>query len=213
MSNIFDYDGGIMSILNKIVDCILLGVLWLIFSIPVITIGASTTALYYTVNKVIRHDRSHILREFWRGFKTNFGQSTIVWLILMAVYTLVVGNCIFFFKYKTNEVMLGFNVAVLCVFTMWALHLFPYIARFQIGTKSLMKNCVYFLVRHLLKTLILFVLLVVACLAMLTYLPFVLLSPVLYTLAATYFLEPIYFRYMSDEDYEAENERNQVYRH
>lgn len=211
MSNIFDYDSGFMSILNKIVDCILLGVMWLIFSIPIITIGASTTALYYTVNKVIRHDRSHIGREFLRGFKTNFGQSTIVWLILMVVYTIVVGNCILFFKYQPNQLMLGFNIAVFCIFTMWALHLFPYIARFKIGLKGLMKNCAYFTIRHLIKTLILFVLLVVAGLAMMVYFPFVLVAPVLYMLAATYFLEPIYLRYMSDEDYEAEQERNQVY--
>ena len=212
MSNIFDYDGGIMSTINKIVDCILLGMLWLLFSIPLITIGASTTALYYTVNKVIRHDRSHIAREFWRGFKTNFVQSTIVWLILVVAYTLVVGNCIFFFKLRPNNLMLGFNVAVLVVLTMWSLHLFPYIARFQIGLKALMKNCVYFAVRHILKTLILLILLVVAVLAMMIFFPCVIIAPVLYMLAATFFLEPIYLRYMSDEDYLAEQERNQVYR-
>lgn len=211
MSNIFDYDGGIMSTINKIVDCILLGVMWLLFSIPIITIGASTTALYYTVNKVIRHNRSHIAREFWNGFKTNFVQSTIVWLIVMVVYTLVIGNCIFFFKYKPNQLMLGFNIAVLCVFTMWALHLFPYIARFQIGLKALMKNCAYFAVRHLIKTLILLVLLIVALLAMLIYFPFLIIAPVLYMFVATFLLEPIYMRYMSDEDYEAEQERNRVY--
>ena len=211
MGNIFDYDSGVISTINKIVDCILLGMLWVLFSIPLITIGASTTALYYTVNKVIRHDRSHITREFWRGFKTNFKQSTILWLILLVVYILIIGNCLFFLKVRPNQLMLGFNVAVLCLITMWSVHLFPYIARFQIGLKALMKNCAFFAVRHLIKTLILFALFIVACLAMVIYFPCVIIAPVLYMLAATFLLEPIYMRYMSDEDYLAEQERNQVY--
>ena len=61
-------------------------VLRILFS--TVTIGASSTALYYTVTKVIRHGRSYIFREFWQSFKSNLKQSTAVWLIylvLMAV--------------------------------------------------------------------------------------------------------------------------------
>ena len=81
-------DNPLFTGLEYITNIIYASVLWILFSIPVITIGASSTALYYTVTKVIRHGRSYIFREFWQSFKSNLKQSTAVWLIyllLMAV--------------------------------------------------------------------------------------------------------------------------------
>lgn len=50
MFGLFKYDSPFVQICNKIVDCICLSVLWLVTSLPVLTIGASTTALYYAIN-------------------------------------------------------------------------------------------------------------------------------------------------------------------
>ena len=72
------FDNKIFQMLEKIIDCIYSSILWFIFSLPLITAGASTTALYYTVNKVIRYDRGNMSKEFFKAFKSNFRQSTLV---------------------------------------------------------------------------------------------------------------------------------------
>ena len=46
-----NYDNKILSIVNVAVDMLILGIFWFVTSIPLVTIGASTTAVYYTVNK------------------------------------------------------------------------------------------------------------------------------------------------------------------
>ena len=66
-------------------DLILLNILWLLCSVPFITIGASTTALYSVTLKMAANEEGYIIRGFWDAFKKSFKQSTLVWLILLAV--------------------------------------------------------------------------------------------------------------------------------
>lgn len=210
MGKFFSYDSGLFQAINKIVDCALLSILWLLFSIPIVTIGASSTALYYTVNKVIRHDRSHIWREFWSSFKSNFKQSTIVWLILMAAYYILITNCLIMYQ-ANNTVFLVFYLGTICLLTMWMLHLFPHIARFANTTRAIMKNCALIAIRHILKSLVLLIIFAAACVLIFVWPIVIIIVPTLYTLAANFILETIFRRYMSDEDFEAEEERNRIY--
>ena len=71
-------------------DILYVSVLWILACIPIVTIGAATTALYYTVNKVVRHTRGYVWKDFWGAFRSNFKQSTIVWLVVMAVSALLI---------------------------------------------------------------------------------------------------------------------------
>lgn len=107
--------------------------------------GPATTALYYTVNKVIRNNRSYIGREFWHAFKTNFRQSTIVWLILLLLYAIMGFDCYVMYQYAKAGVALGkiyIVFAVLMMFaTMWAIYLFPYIAQIWESDKDDLKKC------------------------------------------------------------------------
>ena len=76
---------GIMSFLNRIADIVILSALWCFYSIPIITIGASTAALYHTVIKVIRQDRGYVLQTFHHSFKENhfsgFTGSFRIWML------------------------------------------------------------------------------------------------------------------------------------
>ena len=76
-------ESKIMQIFYKATECMLLSILWVVTSLPVITIGASTTALYYAVVKVIRNNEGYVWGEFWNGFRTNFKQATIIWLVAL----------------------------------------------------------------------------------------------------------------------------------
>ena len=76
-------DNEIVRALNKICDMVCLNVLWLICCIPVVTIGAATTALYTVMLKMVKNEEGYIFRGFFKAFKSNFKQSTIIWIILL----------------------------------------------------------------------------------------------------------------------------------
>ena len=135
MGSIFNYENGYIQIINKIVDCVFVNLLWLLFSIPLFTIGASTTALYYTVNKVICNNRSYVWKEFWNSFRTNFKQSTIVWSLLVVIYGLGIVN-----SYVGYQLLMAgtlpkgifvFIIVLMLMVTAWVNYLFPYLLRYR----------------------------------------------------------------------------------
>ena len=145
MFGLFKYDGFLVQTCNKIVDCISLSLLWLLTSIPIVTIGASTTALYYAINTGIRFNQGKIWRAYWRSFRSNFKQATIIWLMLLVIYGLLGGSCYSAYILCTNG-LLGkemFYIPLILFLPLmaWANMLFPYLAKFQNTTKMILKNC------------------------------------------------------------------------
>ena len=71
--------------LNKMADLMILDLIALVCCIPIITIGASMTALHYMALKIVRNEEVYIVRGFWKSFKMNFRQATVIWLIQILV--------------------------------------------------------------------------------------------------------------------------------
>ena len=216
MGGIFSLDNPLMQGINKIIDCIFLSILWIIFSIPIITLGASTSALYYTANKAIRNGRGYIWQQFWKGFKSSFKQSTILWIIF-AVIALVLYNDakIVGLLYENGRMGYSFSFAARVFFyvlmgvaLLIAMYIFPYVARFSAPMKNVVKNCVYMAIRHLPMTILAG--LVIAVTAFLIWLiPIVIIFlPTLSALVCTFIFERIFVRYMSEEDRQKERKLN-----
>ena len=89
MDKFFNSDNMVMRTLSKIFDIGWLTLIYLVFCIPIVTVGAATTSLYYVSAKVLRHNRSYVWREFWHSFKTNFLQSTIAWVVTAIIVVLL----------------------------------------------------------------------------------------------------------------------------
>ena len=215
MRNLFNYDNIVFTIINKIVDCLFLSVLWILFSIPLVTIGASTSALYYTVNKVIIHSNGYVRKEFVKAFKSNFKQATIIWLLQAAVYYLLITDCILMYSmYQAGSlpvVVFGVFVALGIAFAMWTFYMFPYISRFQIGLKQLMKNCLYLWIRHFFTSVILVSLFAGGVILFVTYPVSGLFLPAVYAVLINGPLEKVFHRYMTEEDMKEEEEQNKKY--
>ena len=82
MSEFFSSDGPLIGCLQKIGTLILLGILFLVCSLPVITLGTAASALYYAVAKSVRRGRGYPVREFFRAFQRNLGKGillTVLW--------------------------------------------------------------------------------------------------------------------------------------
>ena len=110
LSGIFNYDNPIWRFMGKFCDILILNVLWIVLSIPIVTIGASTTAVYYVTLKLVRDEEGPTIRSFFKSFKENFKQSTAIWLILLAAGALT-GFDLYFFLFLSF--LSGFQTACL----------------------------------------------------------------------------------------------------
>ncbi len=213
MGKFFNYENGLFQGLNKATDYIILSVLWLIFSTPIITIGASTSALYHTVNKVLRHDRSHVWREFWGSFKMNFKQSTLAWLIVCAAYLITSVD----FHYasamagKSNLMLIASEVciSVFMVLTIWNMYLFPYISRFICSLKGYLKNSFLISIHNLHWSFLLILISIVGFVLVYLIPILIFVAPACLMRINNQILERVFRKYMLPEDIAAEEERNQ----
>lgn len=77
------------SFLNLLGQLILLSIVWSICCIPIITIGASSTALYYTVVKVLRRNQDALFQAFFREFRSNFLQSLHINMVFLCYFAVL----------------------------------------------------------------------------------------------------------------------------
>ena len=81
MNQFFDYNNNVFRVLGGLADCLILGALWIVCSIPVVTMGAATAAVYHAVNKSIVHGQGYAFREYCTALKTDLKQTTGAWLL------------------------------------------------------------------------------------------------------------------------------------
>ncbi len=139
-----EHDNTLLSILGKITDSLLLCLLYLLSCLPIITIGAATTALYYTTHKVLRCDRSYLWKEYKRAWKENFKQATICWLIFAGIGALLGFDIYVMYGIFRAGSPYGsayvFFAVLLMAEILWMVYTFAYIARFQNSTKEVLRN-------------------------------------------------------------------------
>lgn len=84
MNSLFHYDGYLNRILTKLMYIAALNLLFLICSIPVITIGASCTAMYTVLFRFVRNDEPDILKTFFKAFRENLKNASCIWAAMLA---------------------------------------------------------------------------------------------------------------------------------
>ncbi len=152
-------DNKIFNFLGKIGDMFILNVMYLICCIPIVTIGAATTALYYNTLKMAENRESYVWKDFWKSFKENFKQSTIIWMILLIIGA-VLGADVFLIRGMSEQLGAMISVIVIVVFVFLALeviYVFPILARFDNTVGNTMKNALYMSIRHLPSTIIILI--------------------------------------------------------
>ena len=112
MSDIFNYDNKLMQGLDKFFNVCYLSIVWLLACIPIVTIGAANTALYYTANKVLKHNRGYVWKDFWGAFRANFKQSTIVWLVTLGLTLLMCFDTYVMWKFAAA----GYGIGKIYIF-------------------------------------------------------------------------------------------------
>lgn len=142
MNKIFDLNSPVMQKLAQFPDLILLNVLWLIFSIPVVTIGASTTALHAVAQTYVAGEDHGIIKPFFRSFCKNFKQSTILWIPVMAFCVMLIIDLVYLLGAETGKQMLLWIPVLLlgAILLVVVSYSFPLIARYENDTKTIISN-------------------------------------------------------------------------
>lgn len=135
-------DSAAMRILTRFVDMMCLNILWFLCSIPLVTIGASTTALYTVMLKFVRDEEGYIAKSFFKAFKDNLRQSTVVWLLLAAagfIITVDAGLSRYLPGNLSSILWVVFIVLGVLVYCI-SLYAFPLLARYQNSIRGTLKN-------------------------------------------------------------------------
>lgn len=159
MGSIFNYDGPIWSGLGKLADLVILNLLTLVFCIPLVTIGASLTATHYVALK-IRRGEGYVFKNFWKSFKENLKQSTIMWLI----YVVFIGGSISAYIYGLTSVggtmgpIFCTVIFVLALFVvMISVWLWPMQSKFINTISDTIKNAFLMAFKYLFRTMLMLI--------------------------------------------------------
>lgn len=212
---IFEAGNKVFSFLSKLVDAVALSTLWLIFCIPVFTIGASSTAFYYTTHKALVRSRGYIWRTFWESFKSNFKQATLTWLIQLVVLVVLTLD-IMIMRGMAGQgstlctVLLYIFYVMLAIVLVWCYYTIAYQARFENTVRSNLINAGVIAFLNLPWSLLVFAIFVVTALVVVIMPVFILLMPTVQFLLYDVILERIFRKYMRPEDLERELENDQL---
>lgn len=145
MGNLFSIESPFFHWLSKMADRMILNILFVISSIPVITIGAAITALYSVTGRINR-DEGHVWKDYWRAFRSNFKQATAIWAVLLVSGLLIGFGVLFYVKTNQSGSVLGTLIVAVLLF-LWAVTFawaFPLQSRFDNTIRNTLKNALLF---------------------------------------------------------------------
>lgn len=159
MNRFFSMDNKFFVFMGKVADLCLLNLVCLACCIPIVTAGASITALYYVTLKMVRNEESYIFKSFFKSFKQNFRQATIIHLIMVAAAVLLYldTNIVKAMGEPMSQIMSVIFAVFTLVYAMILLYLYPILAKFYNSVKNTFTHAVLMAIRHLPYTIIMLI--------------------------------------------------------
>ncbi len=201
MSNFLNPENGFFSFMGKAFDMFVINLLWLLLCIPLVTIVPATTALYYTVVKVIRRERSYAVKEFFRSFKRNFRQGSIFSIIgIVAALVMYID-----FRYawlltqeqqSSGSMMIGVFLVIAFLICGIFLYLCPVLSRFDMPFGRILKSSFFMSTKHMPTTVVLLVICMAVLLGSYIVPIGIFILPVAGTLLASFLIERVFKKYM-----------------
>lgn len=157
----FKVDSPFYEFLRRFVDVIKLNFLWLVFSLPIITIGASTVAVYSVTLKMVEDKEGYIGRDFIKAFKANLRQGIPLGLLTIGAVYVVYLNFSLFYAIESNPLpllIIGLFAGVYFLFSL--LYAYPLTARYKNSLRKTLNNSFQISIKFIGRTLILLLLIV-----------------------------------------------------
>ncbi|MDD6245477.1 MAG: YesL family protein [Firmicutes bacterium] len=159
---LFNPDSRIMIFLSRVADLVILNILWLVCCIPVVTIGASTTAMYHVIRHWQKDSVSSVVRDFFQSFKEDFKQATPVYLILLIPTAAVVMNAMLIFNPENSAAVPSYLLVIWFISALILLFIssfvYPVMAFFADSIFKTLRNAMVLALANLPRTILISIL-------------------------------------------------------
>lgn len=154
LHSFLDNESKFGQLMTRVGILILSNLTFLLFTIPVITIGPAWTALHYTMMKTLRERELNPFTTFWKGFRDNFKEGLLAETVLAAAIGILLLELYWCSQWEGILAQFRFGLlAVLAIVTAAGIYLFPVMAAFYGSLGQHLKSCLYFIVNRLPKML------------------------------------------------------------
>lgn len=208
MNSFFDLESKLFYHGNRIADLILLNILTLVCCIPIITIGASCSALYYAVFKIYLDDESKAINNFFIAFRSNFKQASTIWCIYLTL-GVILGACYYTVANDIVEINMFFRYGLflLTIFMLFSLcWVFIFLSRYDNTLIETIRNAFIIGMTHWIETIVMcFMMLLPICLCAI-FPPFIGFWSLIGVTAPCYFQAHIYGKIFEKCESDCSNE-------
>lgn len=149
------YDSKFTQFLVKLYNCCYLNLLWGVCSLPIVTVGAATAALYDVTMRMARGAEPSVTRHFFKAFRENFRQATILWLVMLGLGCLLAFDVAILYQIRGQGssllYMAGLAAVILgtVVYVLVLLYLFPLVASVHNSNFAMLRNALLLGIRYL----------------------------------------------------------------
>lgn len=197
-----DDENIFLKMIYTLSDMGVISILWMIGCLPIITIGASTTALFYVADKKVSGKESKILFDFIKSYKQNFVQSLLVTVILGVLWFSATIYLMMGYSFLQQGFSLSLFILVVIVFevVMLSFYMCALLAKYELKTIMLIKNSFLFTHAYLLESIKAFgvIIAMLFCLVMIPGLLIIL--PAAIALTASHYIRQSILKFLDRKD-------------
>ena len=156
MKNLFNLDTPLMQMLTRVGDMIIINFLTIICSLPIITAGAAISATHRIMQDFLMDNETTIIRTYFRAFKENFKQATLVWLALVVIIAALLADVFLINLFIQGSLRSFFvillSAVALIVFAI-SMYIFPLLTRYRNTLPQHLRNSLILMITKLPRTI------------------------------------------------------------
>lgn len=193
---------GLLRAVNFAADLVTLSLLWLVCSLPVLTIGMSSAALFHTYEKVLVDGEGRLIPSFFRSCRDNLS----IALPAGALLILMSAAMVFFWSVSmrgTSSVLvvpMALSLVVLLLLVCVQCYFYPLTGHYSLSGKLTAALSMRLVFAHLPQSLLLLVMQIACVAGVILYPPLVCILPAAETALAEKMLMPLFKKYIRASD-------------
>ena len=156
MKNLFNLDTPLMQMLTRVGDMIIINFLTIICSLPIITAGAAISATHRIMQDFLMDNETTIISTYFRAFKENFKQATLVWLALVVIIAALLADVFLINLFIQGSLRSFFvillSAVALIVFAI-SMYIFPLLTRYRNTLPQHLRNSLILMITKLPRTI------------------------------------------------------------
>lgn len=152
----FSTEGGLYKFMTSLFNVLKVNMLWLLCSLPIVTIGAATIAAYDVMLRMVDDEEGYVVRQFWTAFKANLKRGIPLGIInLICIYITWLDFSLFEQLPDNPTILLIMGILSVIVFTLAFIYVYPLQARYENTILRSLENSVNIALKFSGRTLLL----------------------------------------------------------